>query len=62
MKAVPLSNINLTITDSDSKQLQSATIYILNFEPGDELSVTIPESFDIVFNFSGMLSYSGIFT
>ena len=55
MQTVPLSNSNLTITDSDSLHLQSATISILNFETGDELAVTIPGNSDIVFDYSGML-------
>ena len=54
MKAVPLSNTNFTITDSDSLLLRSATIFIVNLESGDELSVTVPGSSDIVFNYSGM--------
>ena len=55
-----LINGTLMITDSDSTDLQSATVIILNRMVGDILSVSIPENLRLSANYSGNSSFDFI--
>ncbi|KAI6650776.1 hypothetical protein LOD99_7827 [Oopsacas minuta] len=57
-----LTNDNFTIIDTDSVQLQSATIIIGNVKPGDLLSLNLSQSFEFESSYSdstGLLDIKG---